>query len=356
MFTVSSSNRNKHLLPSEQIQLPTNNNTNNANTTTNYNNTDSIFVDGTEIEMIIITTSQVAVYHGEKRLQPQTEDEARMYLSSYSSQEVSIITAVVVTHYPSERQASDTDTAIIHFREINNNVIEQVISRKDCFSYVGGLCIEDPDLNPLIQHIEGTIDSICGFPVDVIVRLTFNVSDPSRVYTGHLHLDHFTKDLDTCTSSTKSNSLLLNLDKLHNRLIPATITTSSSVTSSGASSPMNNNNLRLSRTSIPLSGHSSPIHTQHHKKFISSPISKSSKFYKLICPGKKVAIREFPNVKADIVSYVSSGDVIHVLEKSIKGFYQLMDHSVCYVMSVIKKKMLRININITIIFFLASVK
>ena len=67
---------------------------------------------------ILITSDQIVYYNGEVREKPVSEEEASLFLSSYSGRAVSTISAVVVTHWPSGRQSHDVDVAT---GSINNN-------------------------------------------------------------------------------------------------------------------------------------------------------------------------------------------------------------------------------------------
>ena len=55
--------------------------------------------------------------------------------------------------------------SIVFWKDISDEVIQRVISRGEIYASAGGFRIEDPDLNPLILDIEGSIDSVMGLPV-----------------------------------------------------------------------------------------------------------------------------------------------------------------------------------------------
>jgi septum formation protein len=120
---------------------------------------------------VLITADQIVSFKGKLREKPVNIEQAKEYLASYSKESVTTLSAVVVTHYPSERQASDLDSAVVTWGEINKDVITSVIKRGEVLNCAGGFRIEDPDLNPLIQNIEGSIDSVVGLPVEKTVQL-----------------------------------------------------------------------------------------------------------------------------------------------------------------------------------------
>ena len=69
------------------------------------------------------------------------------------------------------KQASEVVKATIYFREISTDTIMNVIRRGEIYTSAGGFRIEDEDLNPLVKHIDGTVDSVLGMPLDASVRI-----------------------------------------------------------------------------------------------------------------------------------------------------------------------------------------
>jgi len=57
---------------------------------------------------------------------------------------------------------------VVFWKDISDEVIQRVISRGEIFASAGGFRVEDPDLNPLILDIEGSIDSVMGLPVSIL--------------------------------------------------------------------------------------------------------------------------------------------------------------------------------------------
>jgi septum formation protein len=231
----------------------------------------------------IVTTNQIVLYEGQMMKYPVNREEAIKWLSSYSSDKVSIVTAVVVTHYPSERQACDTDIAIIHFYDISPDVVNSISNRPETLKFIGAISIEDTDLNPLIRHVEGTVDSIAGMPVDVISRLILNVAQeytPSspRIFTFRDPV------IDSAKSSIRST-------------VDTTTTQQSSSTSTLTAS-------------------------------ISIPPTSNTKWLTVICPGKKVPIRSSSSITSHVLRYASSGDKFQIYRQTVSGFYQLCDDKV----------------------------
>ena len=120
---------------------------------------------------IILTSDQIVLYKSDIREKPSGPEEALNFLSSYSNDDVSTISAIVITEYPSKKQKSGVDIATVYWDEISDEIIEKVINKGEIYSSAGGFRIEDTDLNPLIRYIEGSFDSILGLPISLTVEL-----------------------------------------------------------------------------------------------------------------------------------------------------------------------------------------
>ena len=135
---------------------------------------------GNEDPFVLITTDQVVYYEGEIREKPGNCAEAVRYLTSYSNNAVSTISAVVATHIPSMRQSSEVDVATVFWKTISLDVVEKVISRGEIFSSAGGFRIEDPDLKGCILDIHGSVDSVMGMPIEAAVQVIRAILDYSN--------------------------------------------------------------------------------------------------------------------------------------------------------------------------------
>jgi septum formation protein len=128
-------------------------------------------------ESIILTSDQIVVYENEIREKPESREQAIAYLQSYSNHSVSTVSALVITHYPSLIQEVGVDVATIHWQTISNDIIETVVNKGDIFTSAGGFRIEDPLLSPLIAQMDGSVDSIMGLPIDLMLELMDDVME-----------------------------------------------------------------------------------------------------------------------------------------------------------------------------------
>ena len=150
---------------------------------------------------ILLTADQIVLFGAEIREKPTSEAQAIEFLTSYSNREVSTISAVVATHFPSGKLYSATSTlqdgrsvsnrcsnnigrqshemvkATITFGPISEDIVQLVVAKGEVFSSAGGFRIEDEHLNPLILGIDGSADSVLGMPMDATVRVIRAVID-----------------------------------------------------------------------------------------------------------------------------------------------------------------------------------
>jgi len=138
---------------------------------------------------IIVCADTIALYKDTVREKPETEENTQKYLSSYSHNDVSTITAVVVTHYPSGIQGHGVDVATVHWGELNNTTINKVIAKGQVLNAAGGFTIEDYDLSKCVSSITGTVDSIIGLPVALVERLIIEVVNKVSVTNGGCNSD-----------------------------------------------------------------------------------------------------------------------------------------------------------------------
>jgi predicted house-cleaning NTP pyrophosphatase (Maf/HAM1 superfamily) len=117
--------------------------------------------------VVILTCDQIVLYRNEIRHKPSNRSQAREYLLSYQQNEiVQTISAVVATHYPSGKQASEIDIATIYWNGIPDEVIEgKLLDKEEIYSSCGAFLIEDPDFLAYVNRIEGDLDSIRGMPM-----------------------------------------------------------------------------------------------------------------------------------------------------------------------------------------------
>lgn len=125
---------------------------------------------------VVITADQVVVCNGNLHEKPRSAEEAREFLQKYSNgHPAETVAALVVTNMENGKQAVGVDIAKTHYNFIPNSVMEDFIKNGDPFSKAGGFAIQSSVLQPYLQKIEGTEDSIMGMPIKLLEKLLAEV-------------------------------------------------------------------------------------------------------------------------------------------------------------------------------------
>lgn len=125
---------------------------------------------------ILITADQVVVCNGEAYEKPIDADEARKFLRSYNLHPAQTLNGVTVINTATGKRIERFDVSTIKFKQIPEQIIEQLIIEKDIFNQAGAFSTEDPLLVPYVDHIDGTLDSVEGLPMDLIKEMITQVS------------------------------------------------------------------------------------------------------------------------------------------------------------------------------------
>lgn len=125
---------------------------------------------------MLITSDQVVVYNGELREKPETEKQARKYLSSYGDAPVYTNTAVVVVNTQTGQEAEGLDVAKLSLQQLPPSLIEALILEGRVLHAAGGIIVEHPLMAPYVQIIQGSLDSITGLPLTLTEKLIAEVN------------------------------------------------------------------------------------------------------------------------------------------------------------------------------------
>ncbi|CAM9990838.1 unnamed protein product, partial [Scytosiphon promiscuus] len=126
---------------------------------------------------VLVTADQVCLFDAEDgggeviREKPESVQEAEQFLRSYSCRTVKTLNALCVTNLETGQVAEGSHQSIVSWKEIPSDVVGAVVARGLVMSSAGGFSLEDPDLGPLVDNIEGSVDSVFGMPVDLLCTL-----------------------------------------------------------------------------------------------------------------------------------------------------------------------------------------
>ena len=126
---------------------------------------------------ILITADQVVAWNGQIREKPENEEEAREFLQTYYQAPAEAINGIAVTNTATGKRLVATDSTIIYFKAIPAETIDRFVKREDIYRRAGGFAIQDPEIEPYIEKIEGTVDSIIGLPKALVEKLIQEVQE-----------------------------------------------------------------------------------------------------------------------------------------------------------------------------------
>lgn len=120
---------------------------------------------------ILLTGDQVVVHKNRILEKPSDLSEARRFIESYSNDRTSTVGSIALTDTRTGRRVIGVDTATIHFRPFPSDVIDRLIAEGEVLFCAGGLMVEHPLIQPFIERIEGTQESLMGLSVNLLESL-----------------------------------------------------------------------------------------------------------------------------------------------------------------------------------------
>lgn len=129
--------------------------------------------DGT---MIVLGSDTMVVFRGEIFGKPRDADDARRMLRALSGHGHDVHTAVSLwaVHAPAGQDVglyyrTFVDTTYVYFRDLDDDEIEAYIASGDPFDKAGAYGIQS-GAGVFVDHIEGSLDTVIGFPVERLRR------------------------------------------------------------------------------------------------------------------------------------------------------------------------------------------
>lgn len=119
----------------------------------------------------LITSDQVVVSDYQILGKPADTGEARARLVSYHQNPPMTYTAVVVTNTKTRKQAVDVHRSCVLFKQIPKKAIDAALRRGTIMDCCGAFDIDDPDLKPHIEAINGDRTSVLGMPIETVKTL-----------------------------------------------------------------------------------------------------------------------------------------------------------------------------------------
>ncbi|MBI2514893.1 septum formation protein Maf [Candidatus Wolfebacteria bacterium] len=113
---------------------------------------------------LLITSDQVVFSNGKILEKPESAEEVRNNLESFTDYPPETITSVVVTNTGNGKRVEGVNVAKVILKPIPERVILELIKQDKVFDLAGGFTIEEPLLKDYIERIEGEKESVIGLP------------------------------------------------------------------------------------------------------------------------------------------------------------------------------------------------
>ena len=128
---------------------------------------------GSDFKGFVICSDQVAVCDGEVREKPESEEEARRFLKSYSEDQLPVqtVTSVVILNLSTGKRVEGTHEAAVRFNHIPPDALERIVKGKVVYTCSGGFSVEEPSMSPYVAEIRGGTDSVMGMPLPLLETL-----------------------------------------------------------------------------------------------------------------------------------------------------------------------------------------
>ena len=126
----------------------------------------------------LICTDQVAVCEGVVREKPESPEEARKYIHSYSTEgkPVETCSGVVVVDITTGKRVEGTYWNSIWFSPIPQTVVDEIVAGSVVYTCCGGFSVDCPIMGKYVLNIEGTIDGVMGMPLGLLEELFTKIS------------------------------------------------------------------------------------------------------------------------------------------------------------------------------------
>lgn len=126
---------------------------------------------------VLITCDTVVIYNGILREKPETERQARDFLSSYGDKPIEVICGLYVTNTATGKSAGEIDSAKVYFHKLSPEAIDNIINFAPIFEWSGAFHADHPTVKPHIAYIEGEESTVMGLPILLLKKLMAEVTD-----------------------------------------------------------------------------------------------------------------------------------------------------------------------------------
>eukprot|EP01066_Platyproteum_vivax_P004756 Platyproteum_vivax@DN16111_c0_g1_i1.p1 len=121
----------------------------------------------------LICSDQVTVCEGAMREKPESEEEARLFLKSYSDGScVTCINVLVVRNMRTEKVSIGSKHVTVHYLPMSQAVIDEAVKGSAVYTCAGGFTVDVEPLKSYVAKIVGGQEQdVMGMPLDILEKL-----------------------------------------------------------------------------------------------------------------------------------------------------------------------------------------
>lgn len=121
-------------------------------------------------DTLIITTDVAGDLHGKFLGKPESVEEARQMLKSYSNQEVIIWCGTTVANAATSEIITDVQKAVVKFSQLSDEMIEAYIREKQPLDKGGAIAIEEIQDRGFVTSVQGEYAAIIGISMQFVTQ------------------------------------------------------------------------------------------------------------------------------------------------------------------------------------------
>lgn len=119
----------------------------------------------------VIACDTVVILDGELMGKPHTKEKAKEMLRKLSGKRHVVISGY--TYISKEKEITRTVRTYVYFNVLSDDLIDRYIATGSPMDKAGAYGIQDKEFD-LVNHIEGSMDNVIGFPTEDIKAHCFN--------------------------------------------------------------------------------------------------------------------------------------------------------------------------------------
>jgi septum formation protein len=121
-------------------------------------------------EFLILTADTMVVLNGRALGKPESKSEAIQTLGELSGRKHQVITAISLTHWPTQKSVSDFERSDVTFKKLSQIEIETYVETGEPMDKAGSYGLQGEG-KKFVSEITGPSDNVIGLPIDLLKNL-----------------------------------------------------------------------------------------------------------------------------------------------------------------------------------------